>query len=624
MTSYRKSLYFIGISLVLFFLARTAILGLYYQQFESLGSLDILKAFLAGLRFDLSSIVVFLSIPLLLLNLPGKWLQNRPVQLFLSTITFLIVIVGAGLLICDVMYFDYVKRHITYEMFLMSSEDFLVLAGMAFDVFLPHTVLSLLFLIFLGSIWYKILRVPFQATRIGIKSIFTYLLFVVVLVVGGRGGLGYKPITIIDAFSSGSNAYSNLVLNGVFSVSHSMLRSQDVNHHHFKQSEALKILELDNQNSKLPFQKTNKGDNTRHYNLVFVLIESLSFKYVDAFAHNGLGVTKNLDDLTARGLKFMNFYAAGQRSVEGIQATLTGIPSIIGLPTIGIGLLANYSKLGLIARNNGYSTIFVQSSKRRSLRVDAIAGSLGFESFYGKEDMPLLLEYEDVDGAKFGWDYETLMFAADKMEKTEKPFLAYIFTGTTHTPFPKLPNNLEKYPHSSDREEGFLNTINYLDWSIGKFVNRLKSKPWFKNTIFVFTADHALAHYQIGSFASKFHIPLLIYAPQVIKPGVSFRIGSQLDLFPTLIQLLNLKATYSSFGNSLLEEKEYPFAIARDGSTIGIITDKGYLTHSLKNRLETGPSNASLGQSELDLMEEKLLASDQLVFELLQANEWAE
>ncbi|MCG8698326.1 MAG: LTA synthase family protein, partial [Bacteroidales bacterium] len=392
----------------------------------------------------------------------------------------------------------YVKRHITYEMFLLVGDDFILLAGMALNVYLVHAIVAIFILIALGWLWYRIAKRPFRAAKLGIKSILVYLAFIILLVIAGRGGIGYKPVTIIDAFSSGSMAFSNLVLNGVFSVSHSMLRSQDINHHHFDQEEALKILGIEKDFNDFPFQKTNQGTTQPRYNLVFFLIESLSFKYVDAFAHNDLGVTPNLDRLAKEGLSFTNFYAAGQRSLEGIQATLTGIPSIVGMPTIGIGLVANYSKLGQIAADNGYATFFAQSPLRRSLRMDSIAGSLGFQNFYGKEDYPLLLDYADPDEAKYGWDYETLMFAAEKLEKSEKPFFMYIYTSTTHTPFPRLPEKLEKYPYSSDKEEGFLNTINYIDWSVGEFLKRLEKTTWFDNTIFVITADHALAHYRTG------------------------------------------------------------------------------------------------------------------------------
>jgi len=203
-----------------------------------------------------------------------------------------------------------------------------------------------------------------------------YLIVFLVMAVFVRGGLGSKPIAIIDAFAAGNTRQGNLILNGVFSMSHSILKAENVNHHFYDESDALKILDHDSSwtQSNYPFQKVSTR-TPNHYNLVFVLIESLSTKYVDSFSGNGYGVTGNLDRLARQGLAFTNFYANGQRSVEGIQATLTSIPPLVGMPTIATGLVADYSKLGSIARENGYSTIFLQSSKRRSLRIDSVAGS---------------------------------------------------------------------------------------------------------------------------------------------------------------------------------------------------------------------------------------------------------
>lgn len=624
MTSYKKSLIFVSISLSLFSIARLVILVLYFQVFNELSVFEIAKGMIEGLRFDLASTIVFLSIPLILMNLPGKFIQNKPVQKLFAWIIFLELIVGIGFLIGDVIYFDYVKRHIAFELLLMGGEDTLVLSEMLFSVFLPHFIVFIVISVFLGIVWYKLATIPIKPSKLQLRTLAVYLVFFLGLIIAGRGGLGYKPITIIDAFASGNSAYSNLVMNGIFSVSHSSLIANDVKHHFFTESEALEILKHTPIQARYPFQLHHTGNPSKKLNLVFVLIESLSYKYVDSFANNNLGITKNLDLLAKQGIIATNFYAAGQRSVEGLQATLTGIPSIIGLPTIGIGLLANYSKLGTIADQNGYSTIFVQSLKRRSFRTDAIAGSVGFKQYYGMEDMPILLDYPDPNAAKYGWDYETYLFTLEKINQSKTPFLAYIVTSTTHTPYPRLPKHLEKYPHDPNLENGFLNTVNYTDWSIGEFMKKARTFDWFDDTIFIFTADHALAHYQAGTFLDKFKIPLIIYAPKIITPQVIQDVTSQLDLFKTIIQLLDFNTTFSSFGRSILEPSDDAFALVRDGSLMGIISNKGYLRHSLRNRLETDTFEKPVDESYFDELENKLLASDQLVYELLQSNRWSE
>jgi phosphoglycerol transferase MdoB-like AlkP superfamily enzyme len=623
-TLYRKVLRFFVIALLVFFLARFLLLLLHRDAFSTLEVRDTIIGFIHGVRFDLSSITVFSAIPLLLLTLPFRWARSTIWQAIWVWSLYFILMAMVGCLLGDIIYFDYVKRHTTYELFVMGEGDASLLGELLFSVFLPYLIAYLVVAVLMALTWYRWIAHPVPAI-VGWKCYAGFALFFFGLVIAGRGGVGYKPIAIIDAFATGNTQQANLRLNGVFSISHSALKAEDATHQYFGEQEAFRYLDRDpsQANTAFPFQREVVPGSEPMLNLVFVLIESLSFKYVDAFGQRGYGVTPNLDQLSEQGLKYTNFYAAGQRSIEGIQATLTGLPPVIGLPTIGSGLLSNYSKLGEIASANGYETIFVQSVKRRSFRLDAIAGSAGFKAFYGKEDMQVLLDYPDPEAAKWGWDYETYMTAADCMERTEKPFLVYIVTSTTHTPYPPLPPDLEIHPFDPNSEMGFLNTVYYTDWSIGQFFDRVRRQPWFSQTIFILTADHALAHYQGGDFADRFHIPLLIYAPGIFEPKTITTVCSQIDIFPTIIDLLELGGRFSAFGASLFQESPERFAIVREGSIMGILTNQGFLRHSLKHRLETGTFGAKDQSVDFDELERKLLAADQLIYQAVQGNRWA-
>lgn len=624
---YKKIFLFFTIALAQYAAARLTLLLLYREQFASLSALQVVQAFIEGMRFDLASITVFFAIPLLLLAFPLRICRGPIWQGIWTWVIYAILLIMSGVLVGDIVYFDFVKRHTAHELLVFGKGDANLMGGMLFGVFLPYLLAFVLNAGLLLYLWRKVNALSLDQSRLRIRQYPYYFIFFLVLVTAGRGGLGYKPIAIIDAFASGNTSYSNLVLNGVFSISQSTLKAENVNHHFFPQAEALAIIGKQNgtSNPLFPFQKEARNGSSEHYNLVFILVESLSIKYVDSFSGNNLGITPNLDRMADQGLKFTHFFANGQRSVEGIQATLTGIPSIIGLPTIGVGILANYSKLGELAEKNGYTTIFVESLKRRSFRLDAIAGSAGFREFYGMEDIPILLDYPDPKAARWGWDYETYMKAAERMEKVKQPFLTYIVTGTTHTPYPRLPKHLEKYPHDANKEEGFLNTVYYSDWGIGQLLQRLEKQPWFDKTIFMITADHALAHYQAGGFKERFNIPLIVYAPKILRPAVIDTTWSQVDVFSSIIDILGLKGKYSSLGNSFFNpDTTSSPALVREGSVMGLIVNQGYLRHSLNNRLETGSFGQPLPPQFFDGLEKRLLASDQAVFEMLKENRWAE
>ena len=99
-----------------------------------------------------------------------------------------------------------------------------------------------------------------------------------------------------------------------------------------------------------------------------------------------------------------------------------------------------------------------------------------------------------------------------------------------------------------------------------------EKQVWFDNTIFVFIADHGTpldAKYDIS--LNYFHTPLIFYAPGMIKSNdVISDIGSQIDVFPTLMGLIKQPYINNTLGIDLLKEKR-KYAILNDDDKIGII-----------------------------------------------------
>lgn len=611
----RKSLIFIAVALLIFSVYRLALYINYSDSFASLTAATACSAFFQGVRFDISIIFTFFALPILMMNLPLSHAKHKLWFGFWGMMLYLFVVIATLLLIGDFIYYEYVNRHMGRELMAL-SEDKSFVVDMVTGNYIVLFVFFLSFALFLLFFWIKILVIDKSPLN---KPILKFIIIILVLFLGIRGNIDRKSLTVIDAFRTGDAAYGNLCLNGIFSTYHAMRKSKVLNHKHMEREEACRALGLPNK--EYPFLKSYPGTETG-YNIVFVLMESWGFRYVDSFGGNGYGVTPNFDALAKDGLKFMNFYAAGQRSIEGLQATLSSLPLIPGLPRLGEGLeVSRFTGLGDIARINGYRTILMQSSGRRSFRVDAIASATGFDEYYGKEDMPILLDYADPQGAKFGWDYESYMLLKEKLSGETRPFLTYLFTGSTHTPYAKFGRQFEKYPHEPMKENGFLNSLAYSDWSLGEFMKAAKREPWFDKTVFIFAADHA-SNYEQNVSVEKFHIPLVIYAPKLFEPQTIKDVASHFDLLPTIIDILGFKNKFSAAGDSIFRKKEH-YAIVASGDISGIITDKGFLSHSLMNRVEKKSFSAALPDSYFDMMEKKLLAMDQLSFQLVESNRWA-
>lgn len=617
LSRFQKGILFLSIAMGLFSLGRLLLWLTYPQQFEALGGGMLLQAFANGLRFDGAVVARVFALPLLLMWLPLRWFDKRiwfdPLAWLLYLATLGLVLLLAG----DIIYYEHVQRHVSYELILLKND-----LGFLFDFGLKTqlgpVLIFVLFAIGLGWLWSRILQVPLaQSSYRPLKYIGLFFLLAVV----GRGGVSGKVIEIIDAYGSGDAPYGNLSLNGAFTTIVFALNMEEVNHHFFPQEEALAIVNgkeglLD---PAYPMLRRYEGEPNGR-NVVFVLLESWNFDYVDSFGGKGYGVTPYFDALAANGLRFTRFYAAGQRSIEGIQATLTGIPALKGLPRIDAGIgVSNISRLGSMVKEQGYSTLFIQSSARDSFKISGIAAATGFEDFYGMEDIPLRMEYPDPEAAVFGWDYDTLQLMKDKLDRLRPPFLAYAFTGTTHEPYPELPAQFMVRPHGVDDENGYLNALKYADWSLGQFMAEAHKSPWFDNTIFIFTADHA-NHFQQGSgLLQRFHTPFLIYAPKFFSGEERTVIGSQLDVLPTILDLLGLDEEFAALGESLMRKDGGAEAfVTMGGQQIGLITDRAYLRHDLVRRIDGHGPEAILGG-----LEQRLLALDQLSYELLQANRWA-
>jgi len=641
----RKSFYLLGICLLVFFMARTGLLLAYPAQFSSLGAGDIVFAFFHGVRFDLAILIKMIGIPLLLMNIPFRFADHRWWFNSFAWLIYAVLIVVTLLLLIDLVYYQFVARHMGNELLLLKDDmDFGV--SVAFGPYKWFMFALFLYALGMAWVWHKILSLHRSDNKNTLRSAHnplgktvtgwaTYAVLFVVLVLAGRGAIVNKPLNVIDAFTTGDTSYGNLVLNGAFTTAHASFRSKSVKHQFMDREKALNIvLNKPPVDTDYPLVRHHSYKPTGR-NLVIVVLESWDPLYVDSFRRtkNGVPITEPVnatpyfDDLTDKSLKFTNFYASGQRSIESTQAVLTGLPIVAGMPVLGNGLeVSNVTRIGNIARNHGYDSIMVRSAERHVYRMNSVAAALGFEHYYGDEDIPMLLDYPDPKAARFGWDYETFMFFKQQLDQTTKPFFGIVYTGTAHYPLPKsLGKQFETRPHNKNSTNTLLNTLQYTDWSLGEFMREAEKSPWFNNTVFMFYADHTWGQqHKQGTFIEKFRIPLLLYAPKIFEPGTNTVVGSQLDLLPTIMELLGFNDEYSALGESLFTKTRNHAFVTEGGTIIGLFNENGYIRHSLNRRLEAVSfHNPGISAAEFDDMEQHLLALDQIAYNSIMSNTWA-
>lgn len=625
MTQIEQVLALTGLTIAFYTLFRIIAYFKYRSLYVNKTGGQILLAFVKGLRFDFSIVLQAFAAPIGLLALPLPWVEDPRWRAVWLGLMLIVTIAMIFVLAADLIYFGDVQRHLTNEI-LMVGNDIEEGTSMVLRGYIPELAAFLATSAGLTWLYWTIWSTPPEPNP------YPYL---TVLVLAGpifllaRGTVRGKAINIIDAFRSGDTILGNLALNGVFSAYHASRSTKGYKHNFMDEAEGIRIAmgpEYREPPLDPEYPLTTRLSHVQYkgYNIAFILLESWSSKFCDFFGKNNYGVTPNFDRLAAEGMAFTRFYAAGQRSIRAIQAVLSGVPVIPGAPQAGRGMeTSNVLQLGHILRDLGYTTTFVKSSKGRSFRMDAVAKASGFQNYYSWEDMPMLLDYPDPKSSTFGWDYETLMFLYEQLKKTPQPHFTFSFTGTTHIPFSNCGPQFIKYPHSWDSENGFLNTLYYGDWSLGEFFKKAEKEPWFDNTIFIMTADTTLGYFQTsGELLDRYEIPLVIYAPKIIKPQVVDVVGSQLDLMPTILDLVGSDAPYSAIGQSLLRPKR-EIAFFEQGEIIGCIGRKGHLRHSLSNRLDASTfPGQTMTDAEFDEMEKIALAIDQTTYKLLRQNRW--
>ena len=504
----------------------------------------LLPALLTGARFDLKLAVIALA-PCLL-----WWLVPiRRARVATAWLAFALLVVLLGLGIADLAYFGEVSRHIGSDL-LNIGGDIGSIIGIAFGSRLVYTLAAFAAFATLAYLWQRsvirLARAPIKGSlKRQIPAIIVLLASYVFLARGMV--LTGKPLGSIDAFNGNGQSQANLSLNGA------LVTLQALN----DRRQAAPLRYLDDATAQRiaaahphPFRYQSSQPPSRK-NVIILLLESWSYKYIDALAGNGYRATPHMDALIAQSQVWTNFYAAGQRSIIGIQASLTSVPALPNRQPIGFGLeLNNMSRIAELAQKQGYRTLMLQTSNRRSFHIDGVAKAIGFQEYYGKEDVPIIRAYPQ-DPPPFGWDYDSLMYFGKQISSKPEPFFAFFFSGTTHEPYARTGKEFDTRPHAETGENGFLNTLQYSDWAIAQFMQYAAQQPWHNNTIYIFMADHTRNEpIRSDSVREQYHIPLIVYHPQW-QPEKHSELASQYDILPTLADWLGIQQPVYTFGRSL-------------------------------------------------------------------------
>ncbi|KJR40153.1 arylsulfatase [Candidatus Magnetoovum chiemensis] len=308
-------------------------------------------------------------------------------------------------------------------------------------------------------------------------------------------------------------------------------------------------------------------------NIFILFMESMRAKEIGTYGAKE-ELTPTFDKLAQKGWLWENFYANGVQTPRGALAALASVyptfdPTPIARSNPSMPLLG----LGTILKNNGYETEFQHNGSIAFDNKIPFFKNLGFDTILGMEQLDPDNKYDHNDG----WGFGDVIFAkllAERLNKqpVDNPLFLLAFTVSTHHPWIIPEPSMAIYPVYSDNEyERYRNCVHYTDIALKELFDNL-SDDALNNTIFILLADTSAPMGEhddnfvliVYLYEENVRIPFLIYAPGFIKEGRRFKeIASQVDITPTILDMLNIKTLNTAVGRSLLAEPvNEPYAIS--------------------------------------------------------------
>lgn len=572
---------------------------------------EFLHSFITGFRFDLATIPILCGVYLILLFLVTitanyRRQENGSLNLYggqfemtIHLLQWVYLALMNMIMMASVYNFTINNKHFGWEFRAYFRDLPALYAGVwqesklsaiAFALFLP--VWLLLYFRVIRPFYKKLIAVkkPAPDTKIQklLRPVLTGLVLVLFIGIAGRGGIQESPIRTADAVLFDDAYLNNLPLNGLFSVSRDLSDAGDFVKF-FPREENIKVtrkliegrdpfinenyplLRSMNQRKLIPGQfRTVAGSTDQKPNFVFIILESWTAKFLAAHGADP-EIAPYFNKIQTEGIYFKRFMASGGRSANGLFSMFAGIPDRAGRTIMRSNQIQNrFGGLALLLGQSGYSSFFLHGGDLGFDNLNRVLPHLGFTSLTGMKELTERgytgkTPYGYHDGASFEVFY-------DHISKLKRPYFASIFTVNSHHPYP-LPDESYRYFGDTTEEAPIKNTIRYTDSVLKEFMEKMKKRDDYKNTIFIFIADHT--HHAGLNYLEDRQIPLLIYQPALFKSGVRTDLASHLDILPTILSLSGGNVQYSSMGRDLTDPESGPehafFAAGSNTDYIGWI-----------------------------------------------------
>lgn len=528
-----------------------------------------------ALRFDTISVlyanILFILLSLFPLRLRAKkWWRAVTFGSYMLPNTLTV-----ALNLADCVYFGYTSKRISAEeIFFAGNDNTALLMG---KFMLENWYLVLVGIALVWGLWiaYRRKAVP----RTPVRNPFVYygagllvLAAALALSVGAiRGGFTRttRPTTLSNALSyTRSPDKANLVLSNPFCVVRTIGNKGIAYEEYFGEEE------LDSLYTPYHYPDGITPAFEGQKNIIFFILESFSAEhsaYLKPHLHDGgEGYTPFLDSLMREGFTFRQAYSNGYKSIEAMSSAFSSIPSFKKTFVLLPYALGENRALPVMLGEKGYSTAFFCGSPHGSMGFDSYAVSIGIERLFAQEDYEKRHGKGDFDGSWGIWDEPFLQYMGEELGELPQPFFSTVFSVSSHHPFAVPAIYADSLPEGPQKIN---KTVAYTDMAIRRFFERYGEQEWFRNSMFVFMADHVSSGTvapETNTTLGSYEIVQFIYTPDGSVRGDYTPPAMQIDLMPTILGLTGNSEPYFAFGRDVLNEPERP-AVVFNYSTRSLI-----------------------------------------------------
>ena len=570
LNEYKVMIFRLLLAYVFYFIARSLFVIYNFSVLDMSSFYEFLSLCYHGLIFDTTAIFYLNSLFVLLSMFP-LWINTKPYyQKLLFYIYFFFNLIGYATNFIDLGYYKFIYNRTTIsEWAVVKNEQNILQMFMRFAVsywhiFILFVVLSVLWVYLYKKIKFKPSPYKKHIAFYISSSVVSLLLMVTFMVAGIRGGdlkKSTRPINLVDA-----NRYvkkiqhADVILNTPFAI------IRTFGNNNFKKLN-YGISKKDVNALVQPIKSYSPKNNSKP-NIVLFITESYGREYIGAFnKHKNIpnyqSFTPFLDSLANHSLIFPNAFTNGRKSIHGMSSVLAGIPSFTDAYTSSPYAKQPVESLVSTLNSMGYDTSFFHGAPNGSMGFLGFSNILEFDHYYGKTEFNDDTQY---DGSWGIWDEPFFQFMKTTLDQKESPFLATVFTVSSHEPY-VIPKEYEgKFP------KGYVpmhKCVGYTDFAFKQFFESAKKESWFENTIFVITADHCnQVHYdEYKKDINRYAVPIIFYDPKGKYVGENMDLAQQMDIYPTILQMTGYDKPFRSWGRSLIDENQQttPFVMNHDG-----------------------------------------------------------